>query len=193
MAVADGVPVAALAAADERDTRGVNDRAQLVALERIVQRRTADALLVAGTWIADPDRFDLRGTLECGRDVRIDVGCVFEGDVRLADGVEIGAHCVLRDVAIGAGTVIFPFSHLTSAAIGARCQVGPFARLRPGAELARAGARRQLRRDQGLGDRRARARPTTSATSATPPSAATSTSAPAPSSATTTARTSTGP
>ena len=136
MAVADGVPVAALTAADERDTRGVNDRAQLVALERIVQRRTADALLVAGTWIADPDRFDLRGTLECGRDVRIDVGCVFEGAVQLADGVEIGAHCVLRDVTVGAGTVIFPFSHLTSATIGARCQVGPFARLRPGAELA---------------------------------------------------------
>ena len=136
MAVADGVPVTALAAADEIDVRGVNDRAQLVALERVVQRRAADALLVAGTWIADPDRFDLRGTLDCGRDVRIDVGCVFEGEVRLADGVEIGAHCVLRDVTVGAGTVIAPFSHLTGATIGARCQIGPYARMRPGAVLA---------------------------------------------------------
>ena len=136
MAVADGVPVTALAAADEIDVRGVNDRAQLVALERVVQRRAADALLVAGTWIADPDRFDLRGTLACGRDVRIDVGCVFEGEVRLADGVEIGAHCVLRDVTVGAGTVIAPFSHLTGATIGARCQIGPYARMRPGAVLA---------------------------------------------------------
>jgi bifunctional UDP-N-acetylglucosamine pyrophosphorylase/glucosamine-1-phosphate N-acetyltransferase len=135
MAVADGVPVTALTAADERDVRGVNDRAQLVALERVVQRRAAEALLVAGTWIADPDRFDLRGTLDCGRDVRIDVGCVFEGAVQLADEVEIGAHCVLRDVTVGAGTVIAPFSHLTSATIGARCQIGPYARLRPGAVL----------------------------------------------------------
>ena len=122
-------------AADERDVRGVNDRAQLVALERVVQRRAAEALLVAGTWIADPDRFDLRGTLDCGRDVRIDVGCVFEGAVQLADGVEIGAHCVLRDVTVGAGTAIAPFSHLTSATIGARCQIGPYARMRPGAVL----------------------------------------------------------
>jgi bifunctional UDP-N-acetylglucosamine pyrophosphorylase/glucosamine-1-phosphate N-acetyltransferase len=136
MAVADGVPVTALAAADEIDVRGVNDRAQLVALERVVQRRAADALLVAGTWIADPDRFDLRGTLDCGRDVRIDVGCVFEGEVRLADGVEIGAHCVLRDVTVGTGTVIAPFSHLTGTTIGARCQIGPYARMRPGAVLA---------------------------------------------------------
>jgi bifunctional UDP-N-acetylglucosamine pyrophosphorylase/glucosamine-1-phosphate N-acetyltransferase len=135
MAVADGVPVTALTAADERDVRGVNDRAQLVALERVVQRRAAEALLVAGTWIADPDRFDLRGTLDCGRDVRIDVGCVFEGAVQVADGVEIGAHCVLRDVTVGAGTVIAPFSHLASATIGARCQIGPYARLRPGAVL----------------------------------------------------------
>ena len=88
LAVADGIPVVAHVAADERDVRGINDRAQLAAVERIVQMRQADALMVAGTTLADPARIDIRGTLACGRDVRIDVGCVFEGDVTLADGVQ---------------------------------------------------------------------------------------------------------
>ncbi len=138
MAVAEGVPVAAHVAADEREVRGVNDRAQLAALERIAAApRTREALLAAGTWIADPARIDIRGTLRCGRDVRIDVGCVFEGDVTLGDGVAIGAYCVLRDVAVGAGTVIAPFSppgrrrRRRAAAASAR-----IARLRPGAVLA---------------------------------------------------------
>jgi bifunctional UDP-N-acetylglucosamine pyrophosphorylase/glucosamine-1-phosphate N-acetyltransferase len=135
MAVAEGIEVEALVAADERDVRGVNDRAQLAELERIVQRRRAEALLRAGTWIADPARFDLRGTLSCGRDVRIDVGCVFEGDVVLGEGVTVGAHCVLRDVKVGAGTSVAPFSHLEEATIGADCRIGPYARLRPGAAL----------------------------------------------------------
>jgi bifunctional UDP-N-acetylglucosamine pyrophosphorylase/glucosamine-1-phosphate N-acetyltransferase len=123
-------------AADERDILGVNDQAQLVAIERIVQQRQAEALLKRGTWIADPARIDIRGTLTCGRDVRIDVGCVFEGTVRLADDVCVGAHCVLKDVTVGAGARIAPFSHLDEASVGARCKVGPYARLRPGAQLA---------------------------------------------------------
>jgi bifunctional UDP-N-acetylglucosamine pyrophosphorylase/glucosamine-1-phosphate N-acetyltransferase len=136
MAAADGVAVEAILVDDERDVRGVNDRVQLVALERIVQRRQADALLAAGALIADPDRIDIRGTLECGRDVTIDVGCVFEGNVRLGDGVTAGPYCVLRNVTVGAGTRIEPFSHLVDATIGANCRIGPYARLRPGAELA---------------------------------------------------------
>ena len=136
MAVGDGVRVAPCMAAAEEDILGVNDRAQLAAIERIVQRRQAAALLIAGTWIADPARFDQRGTLACGRDVRIDVGCVFEGDVRLGDDVVVGAHCVLKDVDVGAGTAIAPFSHLDGARIGARCRIGPYARLRPKAALA---------------------------------------------------------
>jgi bifunctional UDP-N-acetylglucosamine pyrophosphorylase/glucosamine-1-phosphate N-acetyltransferase len=136
MAVAAGQPVAAQLAACEEDTLGVNDRAQLVAIERILQRRRAQSLLVSGTWIADPERFDLRGTLDCGRDVRIDAGCIFEGDVRLGDEVVVGAHCVLRDVAVGPGTRIAPFSHLESATIGANCRIGPYARLRPDTKLA---------------------------------------------------------
>jgi len=135
MAVAEGVPVSAHVAADEREVRGVNDRAQLVYAERLLQLRRAHALLEAGTWIADPARFDVRGTLTCGRDVRIDVGCVFEGDVTLGDGVDVGAHCVLRDIAIGAGTAILPFSHLEDARVGVGCRIGPYSRLRPGAVL----------------------------------------------------------
>jgi bifunctional UDP-N-acetylglucosamine pyrophosphorylase/glucosamine-1-phosphate N-acetyltransferase len=135
MAVDEGVGVEASLAADERDVLGVNDRAQLAEVERILQRRRADALLKAGTWIADPARFDQRGTLTCGREVRIDVGCVFEGDVQLADGVSIGAYCMLRDVAVGAGTTIAPYTHIEGASIGADCRIGPYARLRPGAKL----------------------------------------------------------
>jgi bifunctional UDP-N-acetylglucosamine pyrophosphorylase / glucosamine-1-phosphate N-acetyltransferase len=135
MAVAEGVPVEAHLADDEREVRGVNDRAQLVFAERIIQTRKANALLEGGTWIADPQRIDIRGSLLCDRDVRIDVGCVFEGTVMLAEGVDIGPYCVLRDVNVGPGTEIMPFSHLTDATIGARCRIGPYARLRPGAEL----------------------------------------------------------
>jgi len=137
MAVAEGVPVVAQVVQDERDVRGINDRAQLVAVERIVQQRIAQRLLVAGTWIADPARIDVRGELACGRDVRIDVGCVFEGDVELGEGVEIGPHCVIRNASIGAGTRVAAFSCIEEAKVGADCRIGPYARLRPGADLAR--------------------------------------------------------
>ena len=82
LAVADGVPVGTHVVSDEISILGINDRSQLAALERVVQRRRADALMRAGTTIVDPARIDIRGSLECGRDVTIDVGCVFEGDVR---------------------------------------------------------------------------------------------------------------
>ena len=135
LAVDEGVPVAAHVADDEREVRGVNDRAQLVFAERMIQARRANALLKSGTWIADPARIDIRGGLACGRDVRIDVGCIFEGNVSLGDGTEVGAYCVLRDVAVGAGTSILPYSHLEDATIGANCRIGPYSRLRPGATL----------------------------------------------------------
>ncbi len=135
-AVADSVPVTGIAAADERDVRGINDRAQLAAVERILQARRAEALLENGVSLADPARIDVRGTLACGRDVSIDVGCVFEGEVTLADGVSVGPYCVLRDTAVGAGTMIAAFTHIDAANIGAQCRIGPYARLRPGAKLA---------------------------------------------------------
>ena len=136
MAVADGVEVAAHVTPDENSVQGVNDRGQLAMLERVLQRRQADALMLAGTTIADPGRIDIRGTLRCGRDVTIDVGCVFEGDVRLDDAVVVGAHCVLRDMTVGRGTRIEPFSHLEGSTVGVQARIGPYARLRPGTTLA---------------------------------------------------------
>ncbi len=135
MAVADGVPVVAEVVADEAEVAGINDAAQLAELERVYQKRQAAALMEAGVRLADPARLDVRGSLRCGRDVEIDVNCIFEGSVQLADGVSIGANCVIRDATIAAGAVIHPFTHIEGASVGAGALVGPYARLRPGAEL----------------------------------------------------------
>ncbi|HEY3539510.1 MAG TPA: bifunctional UDP-N-acetylglucosamine diphosphorylase/glucosamine-1-phosphate N-acetyltransferase GlmU [Trinickia sp.] len=121
---------------EEWETLGVNSKAQLAELERIHQGNVADALLQAGVTLADPARLDVRGALSCGRDVSIDVNCVFEGEVTLGDDVSVGAHCVLRNATIGAGTRIEPFTHIDGAAVGERTVLGPYARLRPGTALA---------------------------------------------------------
>jgi bifunctional UDP-N-acetylglucosamine pyrophosphorylase/glucosamine-1-phosphate N-acetyltransferase len=134
-AVADGVEVRTAAARDETEVLGVNSPMQLSDLERRLQRRHADALMEAGVRLADPARFDLRGTLACGMDVEIDVGCVFEGEVTLGDNVRVGPHCVIRDARIADGAVIHPFTHIEGATVGAGTLIGPFARLRPGATL----------------------------------------------------------
>ena len=139
MAVADGVPVVATLAHDETEVLGVNSPLQLADLERRFQRQQAERLMEAGVRMADPARFDLRGELQCGQDVEIDVGCVFEGRVRLGDGVRVGAHCVLRNADIAAGAVIHPFTMIDGeqqgATVGEGSLIGPFARLRPGARL----------------------------------------------------------
>ena len=135
MAVKDGVPVESVQPAQRWETLGVNSKVQLAELERIQQRNIAQALLEQGVTLADPARIDVRGELRCGRDVEIDVGCVFEGTVVLADGVRIGAHSVISDAEIGTGTQIKPFCHIEQATIGAGAQIGPYARLRPGTVL----------------------------------------------------------
>ncbi|MDE2614411.1 MAG: bifunctional UDP-N-acetylglucosamine diphosphorylase/glucosamine-1-phosphate N-acetyltransferase GlmU [Burkholderiales bacterium] len=135
MAVRDGVPVVATQAHDETEVLGVNSPMELARLERRFQRREAERLMQAGVRLADPDRLDVRGTLDCGADVSIDVGCVFEGRVTLGDGVTIGAHCVIRNAKIEAGAVIQPFTLMDEAVIGPGAIVGPFSRLRPGAVL----------------------------------------------------------
>ncbi|SDI89316.1 bifunctional UDP-N-acetylglucosamine diphosphorylase/glucosamine-1-phosphate N-acetyltransferase GlmU [Variovorax sp. OV700] len=139
LAAADGVPVVAHVIGDALQVAGINSPAQLAALERAWQLRQADALMAQGVRLADPARFDVRGTLACEADVEIDVNCVFEGSVYLGEGVRIGANCVIANARIEAGAVIHPFTHIdgekTGVTVGERSLVGPFARLRPGAQL----------------------------------------------------------
>jgi bifunctional UDP-N-acetylglucosamine pyrophosphorylase/glucosamine-1-phosphate N-acetyltransferase len=134
--VQDGVDVQSVAAARLDEVEGVNDRVQLAQAERRYQRAQVDRLMREGLHLADPARFDLRGSLHAGRDVFIDVGCVLEGKVELGDDVQIGPYCVLRNVSLGAGTRVDAHSVLDSAEAGKDCRIGPFARLRPGAQLA---------------------------------------------------------
>src|SRR5512134_184175 len=136
LAVGDGVPVAAVKVEDAWEAAGVNSKAELAALERRYQEIVSRKLLEMGVTLADPARIDVRGTLECGRDVSIDVNCVFHGRVTLGDGVRVGASSILRNVSVGAGSEILPFCHLEDSIIGERCRIGPYSRLRPGNALA---------------------------------------------------------
>lgn len=137
MAVVDGVEVLTSHPADEWEVLGVNSKLDLARLERIHQRNIAGSLLQSGVTLSDPERIDVRGELHCGRDVSIDVGCVFEGQVEIADGVSIGPYCVLKNVRVAAGTKIDAFSHLVESEIGEDARIGPFSRTRPGTRLAR--------------------------------------------------------
>ncbi len=136
MAAAEGEKVIPCHPAAAWEVLGVNSRQQLAELERTHQRNLAEALMFQGVTLIDPARIDVRGSLECGKDVLIDVNCVFEGRVVLGDGVKVGANCVLKDVTISEGGEVRPFCHLEGAMIGARAQIGPYSRLRPGTELA---------------------------------------------------------
>lgn len=131
----DGLPLIGHCLDDVPQIEGVNTLAQLVALERIHQRRLADRFLAQGVCIMDPERFDVRGQLRCGHGVRIDVNCVFEGGVELGDGASVGANCVLIDCSVGNEAQVLPFTHCEGARIGPKSRVGPYARLRPGTEL----------------------------------------------------------
>jgi bifunctional UDP-N-acetylglucosamine pyrophosphorylase/glucosamine-1-phosphate N-acetyltransferase len=138
-AVADGVAVLAHKITDPVQVAGVNSPLQLAQLERAFQQRLAVRFMEQGVRIADPARFDVRGDLQCGQDVAIDVNCVFEGAVTLGDDVSIGANCVIANATIAAGAVIHPFTHIdgekAGVSVGEGAVVGPFARLRPGAVL----------------------------------------------------------
>ncbi len=136
MAVADGIRVVTAIAEHEFESLGINSKSDLAQAERIHQGLIADNLLRKGVTLADPTRLDVRGTLDCGRDVRIDVGCVFEGNVTVGDGVSIGPYCVIRNAQIAAHTQIQAYSHIDGAEVGRDNRIGPFARLRPGTTLA---------------------------------------------------------
>jgi bifunctional UDP-N-acetylglucosamine pyrophosphorylase/glucosamine-1-phosphate N-acetyltransferase len=136
LAVAEGVPVYTTQASNEWETVGVNSRAQLADLERVWQRELANRLLESGVTLLDPSRIDIRGELQCGTDVKIDIGCVFEGKVVLGSGVSVGPHCVIKDAVIDANVKIQAFTHIDQATVGAGSVIGPYARLRPGTALA---------------------------------------------------------
>ena len=135
-AVADGVPVVSAQPDAVAETLGVNSKVQLAELERLYQAQLAQTLLEQGVTLADPARIDVRGELLCGKDVSIDINCIFEGRVELADGVTVGAHCVIKNARIARDAQIKPFCHIEDAGVGAGSQIGPYARLRPGTELA---------------------------------------------------------
>ncbi len=135
LAVAEGVEVATVQPDAVWETLGVNSKPQLAELERIHQRNIAQRLMEEGVTVLDPSRIDVRGELTVGRDVEIDVGCVFEGQVELGDDVRIGAHCVVKNARLGAGTRLAPFSHVEDTATGRACVIGPYARTRPGTVL----------------------------------------------------------
>lgn len=135
LAAQDGVRVIAGQAGSVEEIQGINDKIELAAAERILQRRRAEELMAGGLTLRDPGRFDLRGKLTAGADCVIDVNAVIEGEVMLGDGVHVGPNCVLRHSRIGDGTVIHAHTVIEHARVGARCQIGPFARLRPDTEL----------------------------------------------------------
>ena len=135
MAVQQGVAVHAVQPAHEWEIHGINSKAQLAALERTRQQVEASRLLAHGVTLADPARIDVRGRLNCGRDVEIDVGCIFEGDVSLGNNVHVGAYSIIRNAGIADGARIAHYSLIDSSEVGANCHIGPYARLRPGTRL----------------------------------------------------------
>jgi bifunctional UDP-N-acetylglucosamine pyrophosphorylase/glucosamine-1-phosphate N-acetyltransferase len=133
-AVEQGLGVSAIICEDADEVSGINNQAQLAGVETIYRRQIAEKLMLQGVKLYDPARVDVRGNLQVGCDVEIDINCVFEGDVSLADNVKIGANCVIRNSQIGAGSIILPMTSIDEASIGRQVSVGPFARIRPGTE-----------------------------------------------------------
>jgi bifunctional UDP-N-acetylglucosamine pyrophosphorylase/glucosamine-1-phosphate N-acetyltransferase len=129
-------PITSFTIKDYHEVQGVNNRVQLEHLERIWQRKAAEHLLEKGITIADGNRFDLRGTLSCGKDVFIDINCLFSGTVVLGDNCSIGPNCTLTNVILGSGCTVYANSVLDGCILADHCDIGPFARLREGTRLA---------------------------------------------------------
>lgn len=135
LAVKDKVVIESTQPSHAWETLGVNSKVQLAELERIHQLNLAHQLLEQGVTLTDPSRIDIRGELHCARDVSIDIGCVFEGQVHIGQGVSIGAYCVIKNSRIADNANIKPFTHIDEASVGSDSQIGPYARLRPGTTL----------------------------------------------------------
>ncbi|MEX2962487.1 bifunctional UDP-N-acetylglucosamine diphosphorylase/glucosamine-1-phosphate N-acetyltransferase GlmU [Microbulbifer sp. TYP-18] len=138
--VSEEIPVTGVRASDALEVAGVNSRAQQAQMERALQQANAVALMNAGVTLLDPARIDIRGDLQCGTDVSIDINCIFEGAVTLGKGVQIGPNCLLRNCRLGDATRVEANTIIEDADVGEACTLGPFARLRPGTQLA-AGAK----------------------------------------------------
>ncbi len=135
MAVQQGIAVHTVQPSHQWEVEGINNKVQLATLERTWQQTVAHRLMTQGVTLIDPARIDVRGNLVCGRDVEIDAGCIFEGDVNIGDRVRVGAYSVIRNAAIAQDTQIAPYSHIEDSEVGANCRIGPYARLRPGSKL----------------------------------------------------------
>ncbi|MBU1214441.1 MAG: bifunctional UDP-N-acetylglucosamine diphosphorylase/glucosamine-1-phosphate N-acetyltransferase GlmU [Gammaproteobacteria bacterium] len=135
MAVQQGVAVHTVQPSQGWEVEGINNKMQLATLERVWQKEVAARLMAQGVTLFDPARVDVRGELVCGRDVEIDVGCIFEGKVTLGDGVKVSAYSIIRNATIAQGTQIAPYTHIDNSEVGADCHIGPYARLRPGTKL----------------------------------------------------------
>jgi bifunctional UDP-N-acetylglucosamine pyrophosphorylase/glucosamine-1-phosphate N-acetyltransferase len=136
-AVKEQVHVEAIPAVNALEVAGVNDKIQLSSVEAGYRRRRAEELMLAGATLADPSRIDIRGDVQVGRDVFIDVNTILIGKVRLAAGVKVGPHCVIANSSIGEGTEIFANCMIDNAIVAEQCRIGPFARLRPGTVMHR--------------------------------------------------------
>ena len=136
IAAAAGEAVSAVVCEDASEVNGINNQQQLALVERLYRERAANALMAQGVKLFDPSRIDIRGDINVGRDVQIDINCIFEGEVSLGDNVRIGANCVIRNARIEAGSEIKPMTSIEGAIIGRKVSIGPFARIRPGTECA---------------------------------------------------------
>ena len=135
IAYEQGIPTSGVIAPVPADLEGANDRIQLAALEQRYRMKKATELMQAGVQLADPERIDVRGKVDTGRDVFIDINVILEGDISLGDGVHIGPGCVLKDCHLAAGTRVHAYSVLEGMRSLGACDIGPFARVRPGTEL----------------------------------------------------------
>ena len=131
LAVARGETINTVKTEDPTEVLGINDRKELAGVEQILANQRRKEVMLSGTTLRDPARFDLRGELTAGQDCTIDVNVIIEGKVTLGERTCIGPGCILRDVKIGDDVKIHAYTLLDSASIGSRCSIGPFARIRP--------------------------------------------------------------
>jgi len=134
LAKKDNVKIVTHEAKNESTISGINCKAELVSMEKIMKQKKISELINQGITIIDPSRTEIRGSLVCGSDVEIDVGCIFEGDIKIGDNVKVGAYTHLKDSTILDNSNIKPYSHIDKSEVGMNNNIGPYARLRPGSK-----------------------------------------------------------